>query len=176
MSARAGGTRRHARRRGFTLLELAVVTAVFAVLAVFMLQRIRTYYDQIELLVVRQTVEAIRRETLLRISQAIVRGTTAEIPRMLEANPMDWLAQKPANYLGEYYAPKATELSSGNWYFDKSSHTLVYLLNKSHTLANEPPKQLKFQLTMVNNRENSAGKIDSLKNTVTVIDLRQVDR
>src|SRR4051812_9897855 len=117
------------RTPGFTLFELAVTIAITAILATVFLNRVWFYREQAERVAMGQVVGAIRTALHLQIAALLVKNRGDEIPRLMEQNPMDWLAQKPKNYLGEYYAPKITDIAAGNWYFDRKDKKLVYLLN-----------------------------------------------
>jgi prepilin-type N-terminal cleavage/methylation domain-containing protein len=173
MTAYAG---RSVRRfsHGFTLLEMAIVTILFALLGGGLLHYLRSYQAQIERLAVQQTVHAIRSEMALRIGHLIITHRSREIGALARENPMDWLAQKPANYLGEFYAPKTTKIASGNWYFDKSSLTLVYLLNHEALFQDDSSKQLNFRTKLVNNNQNADGKLVSMERTMSMLDFVQV--
>lgn len=120
--------------RGFTLIELAVVASIVALLAAALLSRAVFYQEQAEKAAVDQTVGIIRSALHLQIAGFLVKGKNAEIATLADQNPMDWLAEKPGNYVGEYYAPKPGMVASGKWYFDLQSRNLVYLAHSHEHL------------------------------------------
>lgn len=114
--------------RGFTLLELLVVIAIIGILGAVILDRILRYQEYAEKTAMEQTVGILRSALHLRLAEYLVRGKWQDVEKLVQSNPMDWLAQKPENYLGEHLNPKPGEIPSGNWYFDPKDHTLVYLV------------------------------------------------
>jgi general secretion pathway protein G len=50
---------------------------------------------------------------------------------------MNWLAEKPGNYMGEYFNPKSEEIPPGSWYFDLQDRSLAYALNQSEHFTSE---------------------------------------
>jgi prepilin-type N-terminal cleavage/methylation domain-containing protein len=144
-------SKRARRGRGFTLIELAVVVAVVGILAAALLNRVVFYQEQAEKVAVEQLLGTLRSALHLQIADLLVQGKTAEINRLSDQNPMDWLAEKPSNYIGEYYTPKPGLVPAGNWYFDLHNKNLVYLVNNHahlHTAPGESNK-VRFQVKLV---------------------------
>ncbi|HXA46947.1 MAG TPA: type II secretion system protein [Burkholderiaceae bacterium] len=146
-------------KRGFTLIELVVVISIISVLMAVALNRTVIYQEQAEKAAVEQLLGTLRSALHLQIADLLIKGKTNEISRLVEHNPMDWLAEKPANYAGEYYTPKPDMVEAGNWYFDAHDKTLVYLVHHQahlHTAAGEANK-LRFSARLVTSTPGSAG-------------------
>jgi general secretion pathway protein G len=152
----AGHSRSGMAGAGFTLVELVVSITVIVLLMTAFLTRLLVYQREVERLAVDQVVRALRSGLQIQLASMNSRGRMNELPGLLEQNPIDWLAQKPANYLGAFYHPGETELEAGNWYFDKMDHKLVYLYKHSDNSESAEPNQLNFKVKLVNNRENAA--------------------
>jgi len=148
--------------RGFTLFELAVVVAVVGVLMVVLLSRLAFYRDEAERLAYEQTVTALRTEVQLQAYALMIAGRTKNIAALAGQNPMNWLAQKPANYLGEFYSPDVKKLASGNWFFDRSDGKLVYLLNQRNIFDSKDSELPKFKVSFSKGSENVAGSVEML--------------
>ena len=148
--------------RGFTLFELAVVVAVIGVLMVVLLSRLAFYRDQAERLAYEQTMTALRTEVQLQTYALMIAGRTKDIAALAGQNPMNWLAQKPANYLGEFDAPDVKKLASGNWFFDRSDGILVYLLNQRTIFDREDSELPKFKVSLTKGSESVAGSVETL--------------
>ena len=136
---------------GFTLIELAVVVVIVAVLATALLKRVIFYQEQAEKVAMEQTLGIVRSALHLQIANLLVKGDTDGIARLADQNPMTWLSEKPSNYLGEYYTPKTGMIAPGNWYYDLHSKNLIYLVNNSehlHTAAGEG-KQIRYRAKLV---------------------------
>lgn len=132
--------------RGFTLFEFAVSCALMAILAGILLNRIGIYQDQTELAQVERVVGTLRVALQFRTGELMVAGRQSEVVKFLDQNPMDWLVEKPENYLGEYYSPALETLQKGHWFFDRSDKTLVYLLNNGKTFVPKQSNLLKFKV------------------------------
>lgn len=140
-------------RRGFTLIELAVVVCIVALLAAAFLSRAVFYQEQAEKVASEQIIGTLRSALHLRIADLLLHGKTTDIARLADQNPMDWLAEKPKNYVGEFYTPKPDMIAAGNWYFDLQSKNLIYVVNNRghlHTAAGEGNK-LRFKAKLVRN-------------------------
>ena len=141
-------TIKHRLDHGFTLFELAVVVAIIGVLTVVFLNRVTFYRNEVERLAFEQTLAAIRTETSLQNYARMAGSKTTDVRMLAGHNPINWLAQKPGNYLGEFYSPDTKKLASGNWFFDRSDGLLVYLLNESNTFDSEGSELLKFKVSL----------------------------
>lgn len=135
--------------RGFTLLELAGAAALCSLLAGILLDRLEAYAGESEHVAAKQLVGTLRTALALRSAQAAASGGQAALLSVAHENPVDWLAKRPGNYLGEYFSPDETQLSKGNWYFDKASRTLVYLPAASKSFSSETPKFLRFKVKLL---------------------------
>lgn len=136
------------RAGGFTLFELAVAAAVSGILIMVFLSRVAFYRNEAERLAFEQTVLALRTETSMQGYATLIANRPAQLGTLAGQNPMNWLAQKPPNYLGEFYSPDPKKLASGNWFFDRSDGLLVYLLNESNTFDAEGSELLKFKVSL----------------------------
>lgn len=156
---------------GFTLIEFALVAAIVGVLAGALLNRIVFYQRQAELVAVQQMVGALRSAMHLQVAKLYVSNRQAELPVLVEQNPMSWLAEKPGNYAGEYFSSRSQEIAPGNWYFDRTEKTLVYLLNDgNNNFQDSRSAMLKFKIKL----SITAGKNFSSPTTIEGIVLDQV--
>lgn len=152
------------RPTGFTLIELVIVMAVIAGLTGVLINRVQPYQEQAEKAAMEQTLGTIRSALHLQIASRIAKGKVNEIPALAEQNPMDWLAEKPKNYLGAYYAPKQEDVVSGHWTFDLKKRSLIYSVqNTAHFHSKGgTSNQIHFQVKLVTNPKVSSRKIEEL--------------
>lgn len=136
-------------QRGFALFELAVATVVATLLAGALLGRLVAYAGESEVVAAKQLISSMRTALAVRSAQALAKGGRDALLTLAHENPMDWLAKRPENYLGEYYSPPESELSKGNWYFDKARRTLVYLTASPKSFSAETPKFLRFKVELL---------------------------
>ena len=135
---------------GFTLLELAVVVAIVALLASFGAERMLRYAEQAEKGAMDQAVGAMKSALSLRFGAFYVRGQQAAIDALASENPMDWLAEKPPGYHGVLRAPDRDTLERPGWYYDASSRELVYLPARTRYLAGRAgaERQIRYRVAV----------------------------
>jgi len=134
---------------GFALLELAVAAVVFSLLTGVLLNRLVPYIGESEYVAAKQLISSMRTALSVRSARAASAGGQGALLAVAQENPMDWLAERPKNYLGEYYSPNESELQRGNWYFDKANRTLVYLSSSRKSFSSETPKFLRFKVELL---------------------------
>lgn len=159
------------KERGFTLFELAVVASVIAVLVSVLGHRMSFYQEEAELAAVERMVASMRSALIMKAGALLAADRKRELPALLEENPIGLLAEKPRNYLGEYYSPDVRELPDGNWYFDLSEKMLVYLLNNGKTLERGGANLLKFKVKLHRLPVSSAKPGVSSENGGLVLDV-----
>jgi prepilin-type N-terminal cleavage/methylation domain-containing protein len=143
---------------GFTLLELAVVVSIIGMLAAVLLNRAQFYQEQAEKAAMEQMLGTLRSALHIQMASLLAKDRVDEIPHLLKQNPMDWLAEQPGNYKGEYFAPKQQDIEPGNWYFDLQSGNLIYSVrNDSHFRVDKgESNQVRFRTRLVTSpRENT---------------------
>jgi len=114
--------------KGFTLVELVVVISIMAVMATAALDRLFWYQGQAEKTAMEYTATMIKSGLWMKAASLMMSEHTSGIPTLTEQNPIDLLAQKPENYLGEMRNVKIEMLESGNWLYDASTHQIVYIV------------------------------------------------
>lgn len=148
--------------RGFTLFEFAVTMAIMAVLATVLLTRLSFYAEKARQLAFEQTLQALRTQVQLQAYDLIIANKPQDIASLAGQNPVNWLAQKPVNYLGEFYSPETKKLASDNWFFDRSNGKLVYLLNESNTFGLGASELLQFKVSLKQGAPTLTGSVSGL--------------
>jgi prepilin-type N-terminal cleavage/methylation domain-containing protein len=141
---------------GFTLFELAVCLIVMGILSAVLYSRVVMYQQEADRAGAEKLVGILRAALNMRIAGAVVAHREHELLKIAEENPINWLVEKPKNYLGEYYSPEINTLPKGYWYFDRRDKTLVYLLNKGKSFAEGSPNLLKFKVKFPGDLKNQA--------------------
>jgi type II secretory pathway pseudopilin PulG len=131
---------------GFTLYEFAIVAGVLGALVGVLLLRTQFYQDEAEQVAVRQVVSSLRIALTLRAAEVGAKEGQRGLLRLVEENPLDWLAEKPRNYFGEYYSPELKEIPAGNWVFDRRDKCLIYLLKDHKSSSLSASNLLKFKV------------------------------
>lgn len=126
-------------------MELAVVAVVLSTLSAVLLNRLNYYQEAAERAQFEATLSTYKTALQIRLAEMIITRRESEAKTLEDENPTRWLSEKPTNYAGDYLsAPLA-----GNWYYDKSSHELVYVANTAGRLEvaeRDGVKQLRFRV------------------------------
>lgn len=112
--------------RGFSAIELAVVLCLVAGIGAVMVGRVEALQASAERAKMDHVIAALRSAAALEFASYVIGGKKGHSTKLDGTNPMDRLAEKPANYLGELEAPEPSEIRPGYWYFDKRRKLLVY--------------------------------------------------
>lgn len=143
----------HRRRpaRGFSLLELIVVVCLVAVLATVLLDRLLRYQELAEKTAMEQTVGVLRSALALQFAGQVAVGGLDAAKGLARQNPMDWLAERPSNYIGALYDPGEADVAKGSWYFDRQNGHLVYRprLTRFFVPGPDGKAQVRFRLRIV---------------------------
>ena len=113
---------------GVSFLEFAVCMAFMGIFVGVLLERALYYQEYAEKTAMESTAENIRTGLRYKVADLILANRASEIPALADENPMNWLAERPPNYLGELDSVPA-DAPEGQWFFDKRGRELVYTVN-----------------------------------------------
>ena len=157
------------RERGFSLFELAVTVAIIGVLAGVLLSRIQLYQEEAERVAMESVVGVLRSALSMKAGQLVAQGKQDQLSKLTSINPMDLLAQKPANYLGEFNTPQKEKISRGNWYFNRKKLLLVYIARTGATFQVSDPRQFEFKIDVLRDLDGADGpKPAETSNSTTI--------
>ena len=143
------------RAQGFTLIELLVVIIIISTLAAVLLDRMLFYQEAAEKAAMEQMAGTLRSALHLQIADRLLHGKTSDIAALAQDNPMDWLSEQPANYVGVRFDPRPGEVPKGSWYFDLKDKTLVYVVARGGDFVPDLAgrKEVRYQVRLVYGRE-----------------------
>jgi general secretion pathway protein G len=137
------------RQRGFTLFELFIVACIVGVLATVLFNRVLLYQRMAEKTAMEETVGVLRGALHLKFAGLIAQHRENDAQYFVGQNPMNWLAEKPKNYVGELFGPEAGKVASGQWYFDLRDRSLVYLVHNRGSSDDGAKKASAAQIAFV---------------------------
>jgi general secretion pathway protein G len=140
---------RDRKGRDYSLFELVVAGAIVLAVVGVLLDQIRFYQEQAERSAMRSTIALLQSALALRAMAVLVRGDPASIGRLERENPMDWLAQQPANYAGAFYGDPPERISGGGWYFDRAARTLIYQVWRGGHFESSPEDRQEIRFRVV---------------------------
>lgn len=106
--------------------EFAIVVIVVSVLALVLMRALGEAKRNMEEAGVQAEAAAIRAQLLEAVAHREAFG--GRLPAT--DNPLDWVGNRPPNYVGEHAARPAER---GIWYFDKNDKSLVYVYQDGDT-------------------------------------------
>lgn len=145
------------RQHGFTLFELIVVICIVGILTGMLLSRIRLLQRQAEMAQMETVVGVLRSAIGMKVAQLVVQGRNSEISKLATINPMDLLAQKPSNYLGELDPPQNGKIPGGNWYFNRKLLLLVYIANTGATFQVPDSSRFVYRIELIRDLSGANG-------------------
>lgn len=151
---RATGSPRAAQ--GFTLFELVVCILVISALATVLLDRLAYYQEAAEKAAMESTARVVKTGLQIQLAHLIIANRQSQAAVLEQADPFQWLEQKPGNYGGIFREP----LQPGNWYFDAREKQLVYVVATGSRLeldGRPDGKQLRFRARLLKDRIRIAG-------------------
>ncbi len=156
---------------GFTVLELAIVVVLVAVLASVALPKFYRLVVTSEIAGVEGVIGTVRSALSMQMARSLTSGD--DIRQLacggrLALYPLrDLLDKKPKGYVGVV----ADSSRRGSWYDDKNSHELVYVLRNDKIVVGikGKPKKLRWRI------EAAFEKVSPFNDKkVTVLELRRV--
>lgn len=97
-------------------------------MAGILLDRLQGYKEAAEKAAMLQTAAAIKSALQMRVASYLISGRESEIERLRGENPVTWLQEPPADYIGEFHADAYTRVRPGSWYFNLARRELIYVL------------------------------------------------
>lgn len=149
--------------RGFSLLELVVVTGLIAILAGLFLDRVLPLIGQAERVAFMQTKRQIHSALLLEAAERVAGGESDTLPELAGSNPMALLLEPPGNYLGTLAALDGSPLPRRSWFFDDATGRLVYRPGRQARFepAEGPEDRIELVVTFVYRDRDADGAFDA---------------
>jgi general secretion pathway protein G len=138
-----------AKQRGASLLEFAVVVTVIGLLITFLLISVQFYQRAAERAAIKLVVVNIRTALEIKVAQGKLPGQVVDFADLAEQNPLRLLKNNPANYAGELFSPRDSDIGEGNWCFDRGAKTLIYLLNSGNSFGDAQTQRLGFKVKLL---------------------------
>ncbi|KQZ26928.1 hypothetical protein [Duganella sp. Root1480D1] len=127
----------------FRRFEALVWLIVGLVLLTVFLSKVSFYTKSAEERAIDVTLSQLRAAVEMHRLRSTAAATTLE-----GSNPMQLLAVKPANYLGEFASRDSAPVQPGTWFFDRQSEELVYVLLAPEKSSLKQQQMLYFKLEL----------------------------
>lgn len=114
------------KQRGFSLLELVLVISIIGLLFVLAIDRLLILQVEAERTAMQQVLGSLRSAMSIDIASKITGNNIQAIAEAEGKNPMQWLSERPENYIGLKNEADAIDINPGHWYFDQYYGYLIY--------------------------------------------------
>jgi len=153
---------------GFTLLELAIVVSIVALLFVYAVQRIMAVDILAEQATMENTVGSLRSALALQFAKRVTDRRLWSITELNGENPIKFLNRPPKNYLGELEGVDPAGVSGGYWYFDTRERVLIYRVrNEDHFVsALDGPARAVFKVALLYEDANNNGRFEQDRDAI----------
>jgi len=146
------------KQHGFSFLELVLVITIIGVLFTVAADRLLVLKVEAERTSMLQIIGALRSAMSIQVAKQISSGNVDNLPSMAGTNPMNWLAEKPENYIGIKDEPDPADINQYKWYFDSYNNWLVYRVGNSDyfksSLKGAPRARFRVNLDYTDINEN----------------------
>lgn len=132
--------------RNNLLFEFIAAMAVIGVVAGLLLTRLSYYQERAEKANMEFTISAFESALRVQKSLMLIQGREREYAVLVQQNPVDWMEQKPANYLGKFDLSPSQASLAGHWYFDTTKRILVYTPRHRDHFRGDGPASHSVQL------------------------------
>jgi type II secretory pathway pseudopilin PulG len=136
--------------RRFSVIELAMVMLVLAILLYAIFSRTLRYFEVAEKAAMTITVLEVERGMRMRLALAAMGATPASVEKLQDINPFEFARALPPNYLGELGgSADLRELKPGNWFYSRDRHEIGYrprLSSRLHTPDGKEIAVLRFRV------------------------------
>lgn len=119
------------RQRGITAFEFAVVLLVLSVLLAGLSWALGYAQERTEATMVRYAVIALESGIKIEAASRLTRGRGADVARLAEADPFQWVDPKPQGHVGDWVEPAEGKQAAPGWYWDGTRQEVVYVLSRS---------------------------------------------
>lgn len=126
------------RPRGITAVEFAVVLLLISVLLAGLAWALGYAQEQVEKTTLRYTVLVLESGIKLEAASRMARGRGAEVARLADEDPFQWVEPKPAGYRGTWQEPADGGVAEPGWYWDGQRQEAVYVLTRSDRFVPGP--------------------------------------
>jgi type II secretory pathway pseudopilin PulG len=110
--------------------DFAVTLTVIGILATLLLNYLNKAQNDIEKVIVETQLNSLRLSLAEHWVDKSLKNQSINSETLINSNPMLLLAERPDNYIGEFY--KAPSNKKAVWYFDTAKKQLIYVFNDGH--------------------------------------------
>jgi len=128
---------RRERQRGLSLLEFTLVVIVISVLIVLAFERIAAVRSDMERVMIRHTVAAMREALALETVHRALDPSAGSTMELVGGNALELLDPAPSGYARGRRFSDWQAAPPGTWFYDLQRHLVVYRADNPTALPDE---------------------------------------
>ena len=165
------------KQHGFSLLELVLVITIIGLLFTVAIDRLLILKVEAERAAMQQIIGSLRSAMSIQVAKKISSGNIDKLAEMAGANPMDWLSEKPDNYIGFKDEPDPADIKGYTWYFDSYNKWLVYRVSNSQYFSSplKGTARARFKVNFDYTDTNENGDFDPNIDEIHGLTLKSVE-
>jgi len=167
----------HFQPNGFTLLEFVVVIILISILGIIALNSMWSWRIEAERTMIKSVAGNIRSALGLETANLALQNKLHQLPSLSGSNPVLFLAQPPAEYIGVHVDSSAKTQQPGIWYFNPLQKALVYTIRYSEgfktPLKGQP--RVRFRVKLIYSDKNGNKRYDAGIDSIAGLDLHPMN-
>lgn len=138
------------KMKGISILELSITISLICLLIAIYISKFMILSANAERINLQQMRNTLSMSTKLAFIHEIQKSRYDITPDSC-LNPIDYLEQKPKNYLGSLENPDPQKISGGMWYFNSRDCVLNYRVDHEHAFVTSlsPPARARFKVQKI---------------------------
>ena len=165
------------KQRGFSFLELILVIAIISLLFTVAVDKLLILKVEAERTAMAQILGSLRSAMGIQVASHISNDTIKELIESENSNPMDWLSEKPENYIGVLDEPDPTDIELRSWYFDSYNKHLVYRVSSGEYFKSslKGAKRARFRVNLDYTDVNEDGEFNENIDEIHGLTLQSIE-
>lgn len=162
---------------GFSFIELIFVIAIIGFLFSAAVDKLLVLKVEAERTTMAQTLGSLRSAMGIQVASHIGSGGVDKLVDQVNTNPMDWLADKPENYIGILDEPDPADVEASQWYFDSYNKWLVYRVSSGDYFSSplKGAKRARFRVNLDYTDSNGDGEFNANIDKIHGLTLQSIE-
>jgi len=166
------------KQAGFSFLEFILVIIFISILFTIAVDKLLILKVDAERTSMNQILGGLRSAINIQVASHISKNAVNELTNSINHNPMNWLSEKPKNYIGVLDEPDPADVKAGKWYFDSYNKHLVYRVSHVEYFKSPltGPQRARFQVKLDYTDIDKNGQFDDNIDQIHGLRLQSIEQ